>query len=164
MVTLSSVPSSALVGLVCNFLIYASTELCLQYRTISSYRTALHHPLLVTCGVEIKSVFSDLLRGIFNACPPQKTRPMPKCSLNQVFSFLDSPVFERFETSELIRLLQKTLFFLFLATGRRIGKVSSSSRQFSTHRNYLRLSCVSGFFAQTSYCYFSVSTPCASLL
>ena len=70
---------------------------------------------------------------------------MPRWSLNQVLSFLDSPVFEPLETAEPIRLLQKTLFLLFLATGRRIGEVSSLSRQFSTHRNYLRLSCVSGF-------------------
>ena len=140
------VPSSALVGLVCNFLSYASTVLNLQYRTISSYRAALRHPLLIACGVEIKSVYSDLLlRGIFNACPPQKAKPMPSWSLNHVLSFLDSAVFEPLETAEPLRLLQKTLFLLFLATGRRLGEVSSLSRQFSEQGSSLKLNCITVF-------------------
>ena len=161
--SLSSVPSSALIGLVCNFLSYASTDLHHQYRTVTTYRSALRHPLLITCGVEIKSVFSDLLlRGIFNACPPQKAKPMPTWSLSHVLSFLDSPVFEPLETAEPISLLWKVLFLVFLATGRRKGKVSSLSRQFSKHWTYLRLICP-WFFTQTPHSPIPVITSCTFL-
>ena len=145
--SLGSVPKRDLLGLACNFLRYASTVLHRQYRTVTTYRSALRHPLFITCGVDIRNVFSDLLlRGIFNACPPQRAKPMPAWSLNDVLSFLDGPLFEPLETASPTRLLQKTLFLLFLATGRRVGEVSALSRLFSKQGDCLVLECVQGFF------------------
>ena len=157
---LSSIPTDSLVALVCNFLAFAHHDLNLQYRTVTTYRSALRHPLLITCGVDINTLQSDLLlRGIFLARPPLKARPMPSWSLNQVLSFLDGPLFEPLETAEPLRLLQKALFLLMLATGRRISKVSSLSRQFQNRGDHLVLHCVPGFLPKHHTPRFMPSPP-----
>ena len=65
--SLMCVPKHDLLGLVCNFLRFSS-DMGSEYRTIASYRSALRHPLLHACEVDIKCEFSNLLlRGIFHA-------------------------------------------------------------------------------------------------
>ena len=76
-------------AVVCDFLADRSAAFGHQYRTIASYKSALRHPLLFACGLEINTDLTALLmRGIFNYLPPQKASPMPVWSLNGVLSFL----------------------------------------------------------------------------
>ncbi|CAL4076560.1 unnamed protein product [Meganyctiphanes norvegica] len=97
------------VGIVCDFLAYHSS-LGKQYRTIASYRSALRHPILFTCGVDIRSEASDLfMRGLFNFHPPVRSRPMPLWSLASLLDFLCGPPFEPLESASFRALIRKTL-------------------------------------------------------
>lgn len=67
------------------------------------------------------------MRGVFNFRPPQKASPMPVWSLSGLLCFLCSDLFEPLEEASILRLSQKTLFLLLLASGRRISEVAHIS-------------------------------------
>ncbi|CAL4136943.1 unnamed protein product, partial [Meganyctiphanes norvegica] len=99
-VTDSLLSSERCVGLVCDFLSFHLLTHNRQYRTITTYRSALRHPILFSCGVDIKSISSDLfLRGAFNFRPPLRAKSMPCWSLNGLLSFLSCAVFEPLESA-----------------------------------------------------------------
>ncbi|CAL4088050.1 unnamed protein product, partial [Meganyctiphanes norvegica] len=117
------------VGVVCDFLTYQAVTMGRGYRTVSGYRSALRHPLLFACDLDVRCISSDLfLRGVFNFRPPSRAKPMPRWSLNALLNFLLEPHFEPLESASLFRLTQKTLCLLLLASGRRIGDISALSR------------------------------------
>lgn len=117
------------VGVMCDFLSYQAITCGRQYRTVSGYRSALRHPLLFAFDIEVNCVASDLfLRGVFNYVPPMKAKAMPRWSLNTLLQFLRGPLFEPIESCSFLRLSQKTLCLLLLASGRRIGDIANLSR------------------------------------
>ena len=72
-------------GLVCDFLLLTYNT---QYRTITTYRSALRHPILFFCGMNIRSLSSNLfLWSAFNFQPPLRAKSMPNLSLNGLLSF-----------------------------------------------------------------------------
>ena len=71
-------------GLVCDFLLLTYNT---QYRTITTYRSALY-PILFFCGMNIRSLSSNLfLWSAFNFQPPLREKSMPNLSLNSLLSF-----------------------------------------------------------------------------
>ena len=114
---------------VCDFLTDLVITLDREYRTIAVYKCALRHPILYACRLDIHEDISILfMRGVFNSRPPRRASPMPSWSLNGVLSFICSQEFEPLEDSSFIRLTQKTLFLILLASGRRISEVAHISR------------------------------------
>ena len=85
---------------------------------------------------------------------------MPAWSLNVLLEFLDSPLFEPLSSASPIRLLQKTLCLLLLATGRRVGEVSHLSRSFLKQRDHLVLSLLPSFLPKHHTPGFMSSPPC----
>ena len=58
-------------GVVCDFLLFYAVSYKRKYRTLSGYRSALHHPLLFMFHIDVNCVESVLfLRGVFNYVPP----------------------------------------------------------------------------------------------
>ena len=53
---------------------------------------------------------------------------MPRWSLNMLLRFLQGPLFEPLESASFLRLTQKTLVLLLLASGRRIADMDNLSR------------------------------------
>ena len=136
------------VGVVCDFLSYQAITCGRKYRTISGYRSALRHPLLFAFHVDINCVASDLfLRGVFHHIPPSRAKAMPRWSLNSLLEFLKGPLFEPLESASFLRLTQKTLCLLLLASGRRIGDIANLSRTSlpGASRGSLSLLWVSGY-------------------
>ena len=69
-----------------------------------------------------------LMRGIFNSKPPKRAKEMPVWSLTVLLEFLVSKEFEPLELVSSIRLTQKVLCLILLASGRRISEVTNISR------------------------------------
>ena len=140
--------SGVSVGVVCDFLSFHAVTFQRAYRTLSGYRSALRHPLLFAFRIDVNCVASDLfLRGVFNYVPPVRARVMPLWSLDVLLSFLLGPPFEPLESAPFLRVLQKALCLLLLASGRRIGDIcflSRSSRSLPSGLG-LSLSWVSGY-------------------
>ncbi|CAL4062424.1 unnamed protein product, partial [Meganyctiphanes norvegica] len=152
------------VGIVCDFLAYHSS-LGKQYRTIASYRSALRHPILFTCGVDIRSEASDLfMRGLFNFHPPVRSRPMPLWSLASLLDFLCGPPFEPLESASFRALVRKTLCLLLLATGRRIGEIAHLSRLYKPSASSISLHLVPGFTPKHHTQTFQSSKPSIAYL
>ena len=105
-----------------------------------------------------------VLMGIFNARPPNRAKPMPLWSINLVLSVLDGPLFEPLESARPLRLLQKALFLLLLATGRRMGEVASLSRQFSDRGDHLVLHLKAGSSIRLLLCADSCGVLGSSIL
>ena len=132
--------SSVSVASVCNFLSHQAKVVGLKYRTVSGYRCALRLPILWASGVDINCLTSDqFLRGLFNFTPPIRCRPMPIWNMNVLLEFLQSDSFEPLASAPFIRLAQKTLCLLLLATGRRIGEMGGLSRCHVTDKGFLSL-------------------------
>ena len=131
---------------VCDFLALQCVGEHRDYRTIAAYKSALRHPLLFACDLDINSEESALfMRGVFQFRPPQRAAPMPSWSLNSVLSFLRSATFEPLESVDALRLSQKTLFLILLASGRRIGDIANLSRHSCPRSGSLSLSWVPGY-------------------
>ena len=124
-------------GTVPNFLSVHAKHFGRQYRTLSGYRSALRHPILLATGVDIINFPSDFFqRGLFAFNPPLKAKEMPKWSLDDLLIYLKCPVFEPLETASFSKLLLKTLCLLIIATGRRIGDIANLSRFSFPHSSY----------------------------
>ena len=101
-----------------------------KYRTIAKYRAALVKPVKAAFGFDINnSDFNkDFMRGYYRMNPPVISAAMPVWSLNTLFTFLNSELFEPLENSDLTHLTMKTVCLLLLATGRRISEVANLGR------------------------------------
>ena len=113
---------------VLDFLDYYCTGIEREYRTLSVYKCGLRHPLLWACDLDIEGVDSTyFMRGVFNYNPPQKAKEMPKWPLNQLLK-LKGREFEPLERASPIRLSQKALALILLASGRRKSEIANLSR------------------------------------
>ena len=155
------------VGTVCNFLTYEATVKNMQYRTLTGYRSALRLPILFGCGVEIVGIASNVfLKGLYSFNPPMKTKPMPIWNLNTLLYFLQSDRFEPLDSVSFLRLTEKTLCLILLASGRRIGEVANLSR--IHHNNHSKVSIimdwVPGFRAKNDNPGFQPPSPSMNFL
>ena len=147
---------------VCNFLSFHAKAFGRKYRTLAAYKSALRHPILLACGVDINSLTTDFfLRGLFNFNPPERAKGMPKWSLEDLLSYLQCPLFEPLRSAPYSKLLQKTLCLILLASGRRIGDIASLSRLSSPHPTYdaLVLKWVEGYVPKFRSRRWSPSVP-----
>ena len=95
---------------VCNFLSFHAKAFGRKYRTLAAYKSALRHPILLACGVDINSLTTDFfLKGLFNFNPPERARDMPKWSLDDLLVYLQCPIFEPLRSAPFSKLLQKTV-------------------------------------------------------
>ena len=150
------------VGTVCNFLTYEATINNLKYRTLTGYRSALRLPILWGCGVEIVNIASNVfLRGLYSYNPPLKTKPMPIWNLNTLLNFLQSDRFEPLDSVSFLRLTEKTLCLILLASGRRIGEVANLSRIYHDNhsKNSIIMEWVPGFRAKNDNPGFQPPSP-----
>ena len=117
-------------AIVCSFLEFNCKVLGRQYRTLATYKSSLSYPLKVARKLDLND--EDLvrfMRGVFLFRPPVKAKEMPSWSLNDLLCYLESEVFEPLESCSEVKLLQKTLFLILLASGRRIGETAQISRE-----------------------------------
>ena len=116
------------VATVCNFLASELDRGC-EYRTLSGYRSALRLPIFLCTKLDINDLISThFLKGLFNLATPLKAKEMPRWDLNTLLSFLQSPTFEPLSSASFLRLTQKALVLILLASGRRIRDVANISR------------------------------------
>ena len=80
--------------------------------------------------ISTSPVLHDLLRSFQAEAPIQEVRP-PSWDLNVVLTFLRSSSFEPLTTISLRDLTRKTLFFLSLATAKRVGEIQALSHRVS---------------------------------
>ena len=154
------------IPVVCEFLDYFCTSMEREYRTLGVYKCALRLPLLWACDLDIEGVLmQNYMRGVFNYRRPQKTKEMPRWSLNRLLEFLKGNLFEPLETASDTRLTQKALFLILLASGRRkseIVNISRNSRVLSD--SSLELTWVRGFTPKHHTPDFQPSSPSISRL
>ena len=116
------------VYVVMNFLSHQFIHFGRAYRTVAAYKCALAHPLWTNFGIPLGDASLDLfMRGIFNLDPPRPA-PMPTWSLDTLLEFLLCDHFEPLHSKDLLRVTQKTLCLLLLATGRRIDEIAHLSK------------------------------------
>ena len=155
------------IPVVCDFIEFHCTTMRREYRTLTTYKCALRYPILIALNLDINSLTTDLfMRGIFNYNPPIKAKGMPTWSINSVLRFLRSPVFEPLESASFIRLTQKALLLILLASGRRISEIANLSRS-STYlhaRKALSLGWVEGFSPKNRTPNFSPENPSIGFL
>ena len=68
------------------------------------------------------------MRGFYRTNPPVISAAMPVWSLNTLFTFLKSELFEPLENADMFHLTMKTVCLLLLATGRRASEVANLGR------------------------------------
>ncbi|CAL4205625.1 unnamed protein product [Meganyctiphanes norvegica] len=113
------------VGVVCEFLAYHSRVYKRKYRTLATYKSALRHPVLFSCNVEINCISFELfMRGLFNLAPPSRAKEKASWSLNDLLLFLLTSQFEPLESATLCSTL------ILLASGRRIGEIANLTRNY----------------------------------
>ena len=102
-----------------------------KHATLTSYVSALKLPLLLGFNVHVRDILSDTyLQGVYQSEPSGRARARPSWDLNILLRFLDSGIFEPLENAPFIRVTQKTLCLLFLATGRRKTDILNLSRRY----------------------------------
>ena len=116
-----------------NFLEYIRVEgRGRKHATLTSYVSALKLPLLICFEIQVRDILSDTyLQGVFQSEPSGRARARPTWDLNVLLKFLDSGVFEPLEEAPFMRVTQKTLCLIFLATGRRKSDILNLSRRYS---------------------------------
>ena len=116
---------------VINFLSYYSENFNLAYKTIAVYKNALRLPLLFGLGMNLDCpLVTHYMLGLHAIKPPPSHGFMPPWDLSDLLLFLQSREFFPLETCSFLRLSQKTLALILLASGRRIHEISSLSREF----------------------------------
>ena len=78
------------------------------------------------------------MRGLRRAVPPPISSPMPRWDLDTVLNYLCSEPFEPMESADLWHVTMKTVFLMFVASGRRAGELACLTRR-STGRSRLFL-------------------------
>ena len=102
-----------------------------KHATLTSYVSALKLPLLLGFNVQVRDILSDTyLQGVYQSEPSGRARARPTWDLNILLRYLDSGAFEPLEDAPFIRITQKTLCLLFLATGRRKSDILNLSRRY----------------------------------
>ena len=86
--------------------------------------------------------------GLHAIKPPSSHGFMPPWDLSDLLLFLQSREFFPFETCSFLRLSQKTLALILLASGRRIHEISSLSRDFRRSGDKVVLYWPEGFKAK----------------
>ena len=117
-------------AIVADFLEFNCKVLGRKYRTLATYKSSLNYPLKLARKMDMND--EDLIRfmrGAFLYRPPIKAKEMPSWSLNDLLCFLESEDFEPIDICAEEKLLQKTLFLILLASGRRIGETAKISRE-----------------------------------
>ena len=151
-------------AVVCDFLSFQAQILHRKYRTLGVYKSALRHPLLFACDLDINDPYSDaFMRGAFKFNPPIRAKEMPSWSMNTLLKFLKTPVFEPLEEVSYERCSQKTLVLNLFGSGRRISEVTNISRKSRKipSSNAISLPWVDGFTPKVHNAKFQ--TPCPSL-
>ena len=115
-----------------NFISHEGLDHKKAWRTCTTYKAALFHPLLYSLGLDIGWEGSlpeanTLMRGLHRLNPPPPSK-MPLWDLSDLLYYLKSPVFEPLDHCSFTKCTQKTLALLLLASGRRISKISAISR------------------------------------
>ena len=114
-----------------NFLSYCSEHFNLAYKTIAVYKNALRLPLLFSLGLNLDCpLVIHYMLGLHAIKPPPSHGFMPPWDLSDLLLFLQSNEFYPLESCSFMRLSQKTLALILLASGRRIHEISSLSRDF----------------------------------
>ena len=119
------------------------------WRTCTTYKAALFHPLRYSLGLDIGWEGSlpetnTLLKGLHRLNPPPPSK-MPLWELSDLLYYLKSPVFEPLEHCSFTKCIQKTLALLILATARRISEISALSRLHSEGSSKIVLLWLSSF-------------------
>ena len=119
------------------------------WRTCTTYKAALFHPLRYSLGLDIGWEGSlpetnTLLKGLHRLNPPPPSK-MPLWELSDLLYYLKSSVFEPLEHCSFTKCIQKTLALLILATARRISEISALSRLHSEGSSKIVLLWLSSF-------------------
>ena len=115
-----------------NFISHEGLDHKKAWRTCTTYKAALFHPLLYSLGLDIgwegsRPEANTLMRGLHRLNPPPPSK-MPLWDLSDLLYYLKSPVFEPLDHCSFTKCTQKTLALLLLASGRRISEISAISR------------------------------------
>ena len=154
-------------GIVMNFLSHQVIHLKRQYRTIAAYKCALEIPLRAKFGIEFDRFdFHLFMRGVFNHRPPQKSKPIPKWSLNSLLLYLNSDIFEPLLTRSLEIVAKKLLCLILLASGRRISEVGGLSMKHTSFNqgNSLKLYWLDDFRPKHFNAKFIPKDPCIDFI
>ena len=89
----------------------------------------------------------NYMRGVFNYRRPQKTKEMPRWSLNLLLEYLKGNLFEPLETASDTRLTQKAMFLILLASGRRKSEIANISRNSRVLSDLFRIDLGSGVYS-----------------
>ena len=117
-------PAASTPQIVSDFVLHLRRSRSLRGGTIATYVSAINTVLAATSGVRVGSApeVSAILRGFRLEDQRKKFRP-PAWDLNVVLRFLSSPAFEPLADAAILRLTQKTVFLLSMATAARISEV-----------------------------------------
>lgn len=134
---------------VINFFSFYSESNNLAYKTLAVYKNALRLPLLFSLGLNLDCpLVVHYMLGLHAIKPPPSQRVMPPWDLSDLLLFLQSGEFHPLETCSFLRLTQKTLALILLASGRRIHEVTALSRDFRRSGNKVVLFWPRGFRAK----------------
>jgi hypothetical protein len=116
--------TSASVGQIADFLV-EKFDSGLQASTVRGYRTAIqsiHSGFDDGSSLRENDAIRHLLNGMFNARPPAR-RMAPAWDLNAVLECLARPPFEPIREASLRNLTLKTVFLIFMSSGRRCSEI-----------------------------------------
>ena len=133
---------------VADFLLYLRRSLNLSYSSIASYRSMLSAAFrFVLPELSSHPVLHDLRS--FRIERPLPSSRFPSWDLLRVLSLLRESPFEPLESCSLRDLTRKTLFFLSLATARRVDELQAVSSAVSSSGGDLFLSYLPEFRAKS---------------
>ena len=134
---------------VARFLLYLRDVRKLSVPAIKGYRSALSSVYKFS-GVNITDdiVISDLVSA-FEKEIPRKGISVPKWDLDVVLRYLRSASYEPIKDLPILRLTQKTVFLLALATAKRVGELQALSGSVGKKSRSLVLSYRQDFLAKT---------------
>ena len=113
------------------------------------YKNALRLPLLFSLGLNLDcALVVHYMLGLHAIKPPPSHGFMPPWDLSDLLLFLQSNVFHPLEDCSFLRLTQKTLALILLASGRRIHEIAALSRNFRRSGDKVVLYWLKGFRAK----------------
>ena len=122
-------PYSASIGEVGDFLTSVFKDEEASVNSVRSCRTAIgavHHGFPGGTTVSNSSAIHDLIKGMFNKRPPQKSL-VPAWDLPRAIRLLAEPPFEPLDQASLLDLSRKTAFLVAAACGRRVSEIHALS-------------------------------------
>ena len=134
---------------IADFLFWLRRSRRLSVSSVMGYRSMLSAVFKsVLQEISTSPVLHDLLRSFQVEAPIREVRP-PSWDLTTVLTYLRSSSFEPLTTISLRDLTRKTLFFISLATAKRVGEIQALSRRVSFSSSSAGLSYVPEFVAKT---------------